>query len=166
MSPRPLRQLRFPALVAAEPLLCTQMISRLLVTFDGNLSRGYILRAQRNGWVDWLDIYIYIYMSSSPLFPLNRNNLSPSTMPMEFKGTRKKRSALDTTSSRPEGDHRKRRRNRTTQSCLNCHTSKRMCDRKRPCGRCTQLGLVRFNLIRFEMMWIILLLDRVMCLRG
>lgn len=22
-------------------------------------------------------------------------------------------------------DHRKRRRNRTTQSCLNCHTSKR-----------------------------------------
>lgn len=80
-------------------------------------------------------------MSSSPLFPLNRNNLSPSTMPMEFKGTRKKRSALDTTSSRPEGDHRKRRRNRTTQSCLNCHTSKRMCDRKRPCGRCTQLGL-------------------------
>ncbi|KAI0314084.1 hypothetical protein OF83DRAFT_1085889 [Amylostereum chailletii] len=26
----------------------------------------------------------------------------------------------------PEGDHRKRRRNRTTQSCLNCHTSKRM----------------------------------------
>ncbi|KAJ3575100.1 hypothetical protein NP233_g1326 [Leucocoprinus birnbaumii] len=41
-----------------------------------------------------------------------------------------------------EGDHRKRRRNRTTQSCLNCHTSKRMCDRKRPaCARCTQLGL-------------------------
>ncbi|KAL1677320.1 hypothetical protein EV122DRAFT_279276 [Schizophyllum commune] len=41
-----------------------------------------------------------------------------------------------------EGDHRKKRRNRTTQSCLNCHTSKRMCDRKRPaCGRCTQLGL-------------------------
>ncbi len=53
------------------------------------------------------------------------------------------------------------RRNRTTQSCLNCHTSKRMvsgtylawrttncshlyqCDRKRPaCARCTQLGLV------------------------
>ena len=26
----------------------------------------------------------------------------------------------------PEGDHRKRRRNRTTQSCLNCHASKRM----------------------------------------
>ncbi|PPQ63993.1 hypothetical protein CVT24_009422 [Panaeolus cyanescens] len=42
----------------------------------------------------------------------------------------------------PDGDHRKRRRNRTTQSCLNCHTSKRMCDRKRPaCARCTQLGL-------------------------
>ncbi|CAK5283238.1 unnamed protein product [Mycena citricolor] len=38
-------------------------------------------------------------------------------------------------------DHRKRRRNRTTQSCLNCHTTKRMCDRKRPCSRCTQLGL-------------------------
>ncbi|KAJ3547272.1 hypothetical protein NMY22_g1714 [Coprinellus aureogranulatus] len=43
----------------------------------------------------------------------------------------------------PEGsDHRKKRRNRTTQSCLNCHTSKRMCDRRRPaCSRCTQLGL-------------------------
>lgn len=58
-------------------------------------------------------------------------------------------------------DHRKRRRNRTTQSCLNCHTSKRMCDRGRygfklilgnqmtnirlavrPCSRCRQLGLV------------------------
>ncbi|KAH8980487.1 hypothetical protein EDB86DRAFT_556742 [Lactarius hatsudake] len=38
-------------------------------------------------------------------------------------------------------DHRKRRRNRTTQSCLNCHISKRMCDRKRPCGRCIQLGI-------------------------
>ncbi|KAH8106664.1 hypothetical protein DFH11DRAFT_1229987 [Phellopilus nigrolimitatus] len=39
-------------------------------------------------------------------------------------------------------DHRKRRRNRTTQSCLNCHGSKRMCDRKRPaCGRCVKLGL-------------------------
>ena len=53
-----------------------------------------------------------------------------------------------------------RRRNRTTQSCLNCHTSKRkviaiwhcrefrliedsQCDRKRPCQRCIQLGLVR-----------------------
>ncbi|KAJ6519151.1 hypothetical protein C8R45DRAFT_851828 [Mycena sanguinolenta] len=41
-----------------------------------------------------------------------------------------------------EGDHRKRRRNRTTQSCLNCHTTKRMCDRKRPtCSRCLQLGI-------------------------
>ena len=56
-------------------------------------------------------------------------------------------------------DHRRRRRNRTTQSCLNCHTSKRkvrprappplpvphsviQCDRKRPCQRCIQLGLV------------------------
>ncbi|KAH8989987.1 hypothetical protein EDB92DRAFT_812891 [Lactarius akahatsu] len=42
-------------------------------------------------------------------------------------------------------DHRKRRRNRTTQSCLNCHSSKRMCDRKRPCGRCIQLGIVRYS---------------------
>ncbi|KAJ7812753.1 hypothetical protein B0H14DRAFT_2377450, partial [Mycena olivaceomarginata] len=34
------------------------------------------------------------------------------------------------------------RRNRTTQSCLNCHTTKRMCDRKRPtCSRCAQLGI-------------------------
>ncbi|KAI0036957.1 hypothetical protein K488DRAFT_29039, partial [Vararia minispora EC-137] len=55
---------------------------------------------------------------------------------------RKKAEAAAAAASAPsEGDHRKRRRNRTTQSCLNCHTSKRMCDRKRPCGRCTQLGL-------------------------
>ncbi|KAI6121665.1 hypothetical protein F5141DRAFT_528907 [Pisolithus sp. B1] len=61
-------------------------------------------------------------------------------MSTEFKAIRKKRNASNATPI-PEGDHRKRRRNRTTQSCLNCHTSKRMCDRKRPCGRCTQLGL-------------------------
>ncbi|KAJ7626561.1 hypothetical protein DFH06DRAFT_1103445 [Mycena polygramma] len=41
---------------------------------------------------------------------------------------------------RADGDHRKRRRNRTTQSCLNCQATKRMCDRKRPsCTRCVQL---------------------------
>ncbi|KAJ7622896.1 hypothetical protein DFH06DRAFT_1009067 [Mycena polygramma] len=35
-----------------------------------------------------------------------------------------------------------RRRNRTTQSCLNCHATKRMCDRERPCcTRCLQLGI-------------------------
>lgn len=38
-------------------------------------------------------------------------------------------------------DHRKRRRNRTTQSCWSCHQAKRKCDRKRPCSRCIQLGL-------------------------
>ncbi|KAF4620844.1 hypothetical protein D9613_000724 [Agrocybe pediades] len=55
---------------------------------------------------------------------------------------RKKRSSVSDSTPAPDGDHRKRRRNRTTQSCLNCHTSKRMCDRKRPaCARCTQLGL-------------------------
>lgn len=66
-----------------------------------------------------------------------------SSMSTELKSTRKKRNESDASPSAsvPEGDHRKRRRNRTTQSCLNCHTSKRMCDRKRPCGRCTQLGL-------------------------
>ncbi|RDB24946.1 hypothetical protein Hypma_007871 [Hypsizygus marmoreus] len=54
--------------------------------------------------------------------------------------TRPKRNTSSNSAS--DGDHRKRRRNRTTQSCLNCHTSKRMCDRKRPaCARCTQLGL-------------------------
>ncbi|KAJ8076543.1 hypothetical protein PM082_000966 [Marasmius tenuissimus] len=54
----------------------------------------------------------------------------------------KKRTPTDAKSSTDEGDHRKKRRNRTTQSCLNCHTSKRMCDRRRPaCSRCTQLGL-------------------------
>ncbi|KAJ7199168.1 hypothetical protein GGX14DRAFT_305293, partial [Mycena pura] len=34
-----------------------------------------------------------------------------------------------------------RRRNRTIQSCMNCHATKRMCDRQRPCSRCSQLGL-------------------------
>ncbi|KAF9450426.1 hypothetical protein P691DRAFT_798133 [Macrolepiota fuliginosa MF-IS2] len=62
-------------------------------------------------------------------------------MSSDTLATRKKRPAPDSPAA-PEGDHRKRRRNRTTQSCLNCHTSKRMCDRKRPaCARCTQLGL-------------------------
>ncbi|KAG2150584.1 hypothetical protein DEU56DRAFT_36512 [Suillus clintonianus] len=61
-------------------------------------------------------------------------------MTTELKAIRKKRTTSDANPA-SEGDHRKRRRNRTTQSCLNCHTSKRMCDRKRPCGRCTQLGL-------------------------
>ncbi|KAJ7464608.1 hypothetical protein FB451DRAFT_1490159 [Mycena latifolia] len=45
------------------------------------------------------------------------------------------------TTAPADGDHRKRRRNRTTQSCLNCHATKRMCDRKRPCSRCSQLGI-------------------------
>lgn len=57
-----------------------------------------------------------------------------------LKAIRKTRTTSEANSA-SNGDHRKRRRNRTTQSCLNCHTSKRMCDRKRPCGRCTQLGL-------------------------
>ncbi|KAG2079002.1 hypothetical protein BDR04DRAFT_997788 [Suillus decipiens] len=45
-------------------------------------------------------------------------------MTTELKTVRKKR----TTEAKPtsDGDHRKRRRNRTTQSCLHCHTSKRM----------------------------------------
>ncbi|KAF4563350.1 hypothetical protein EYR40_006927 [Pleurotus pulmonarius] len=61
-------------------------------------------------------------------------------MSPEVTAARKKRTTE--ANPAPEGDHRKRRRNRTTQSCLNCHTSKRMCDRKRPaCARCTQLGL-------------------------
>ncbi|KAE9386914.1 hypothetical protein BT96DRAFT_927882 [Gymnopus androsaceus JB14] len=42
-----------------------------------------------------------------------------------------------------EGSDGKRRRNRAILSCLSCHTSKRMCDRKRPnCTRCTELGLL------------------------
>ncbi|KAG2364892.1 hypothetical protein BDR07DRAFT_1450058 [Suillus spraguei] len=43
----------------------------------------------------------------------------------ELKTVRKKRT---TSEAKPtsDGDHRKRRRNRTTQSCLHCHTSKRM----------------------------------------
>ncbi|KAJ7117600.1 hypothetical protein C8R44DRAFT_673971 [Mycena epipterygia] len=52
-----------------------------------------------------------------------------------------KRTPKATPATATDGDHRKRRRNRTTQSCLNCHATKRMCDRKRPCSRCSQLGL-------------------------
>ncbi|KAK7692747.1 hypothetical protein QCA50_004380 [Cerrena zonata] len=55
--------------------------------------------------------------------------------------TRRKKASVDAVKRSSEDDHRRKRRNRMTQSCLNCHTSKRMCDRKRPCGRCTQLGL-------------------------
>ncbi|KAG2078990.1 hypothetical protein BDR04DRAFT_1146667 [Suillus decipiens] len=62
-------------------------------------------------------------------------------MTTELKAIRQKRTTSEAKPPTSDGDHRKRRRNRTTQSCLNCHTSKRMCDRKRPCGRCTQLGL-------------------------
>ncbi|KAI8993109.1 hypothetical protein BD414DRAFT_412762 [Trametes punicea] len=53
----------------------------------------------------------------------------------------KKRASAASPKCTSEDDHRRKRRNRPTQSCLNCHTSKRMCDRQRPCGRCTQLGL-------------------------
>ncbi|KAJ7287474.1 hypothetical protein C8J57DRAFT_1167579 [Mycena rebaudengoi] len=60
-------------------------------------------------------------------------------MPADTSMSTKRRSNKST--PLPDGDHRKRRRNRTTQSCLNCHTTKRMCDRGRPCSRCTQLGL-------------------------
>lgn len=42
-------------------------------------------------------------------------------------------------------DHRKRKRNRTIQSCLPCHQNKRKCDRKKPCSRCKTLGLVSFG---------------------
>ncbi|KAJ6499952.1 hypothetical protein C8R47DRAFT_1109742 [Mycena vitilis] len=59
-------------------------------------------------------------------------------MPSDSTPATKRRSAKTTVS---QDDHRKRRRNRTTQSCLNCHATKRMCDRGRPCTRCTQLGL-------------------------
>ncbi|EIW82914.1 hypothetical protein CONPUDRAFT_71584 [Coniophora puteana RWD-64-598 SS2] len=56
--------------------------------------------------------------------------MSATTGTSELKTIRKKRAAAsDGTAAptpAPEGDHRKRRRNRTTQSCLNCHTSKRM----------------------------------------
>ncbi|KAJ7770181.1 hypothetical protein DFH07DRAFT_268066 [Mycena maculata] len=59
-------------------------------------------------------------------------------MPADTASTTKRRSTKAALST--DVAYRKRR-NRTTQSCLNCHTTKRMCDRKRPCSRCTQLGL-------------------------
>ncbi|KAJ7464616.1 hypothetical protein FB451DRAFT_442583 [Mycena latifolia] len=82
-------------------------------------------------------------MSHIPLSPQSQNQRPPvallatmSSLSLPFKKSTPK--AASTTDG---GDHRKRRRNRTTQSCLNCHTTKRMCDRKRPCSRCSQLGL-------------------------
>ncbi|KLO07526.1 hypothetical protein SCHPADRAFT_894583 [Schizopora paradoxa] len=66
--------------------------------------------------------------------------MSDITTSDSSKANVEKRKAED--KSEASTDHRKRRRNRTTQSCLNCHGSKRMCDRKRPsCGRCVKLGL-------------------------
>ncbi|KAJ7187842.1 hypothetical protein C8R46DRAFT_1340777 [Mycena filopes] len=62
---------------------------------------------------------------------------SPSNMPCAPPSPKSKPKVESPT----DGDHRKRRRNRTTQACLNCHATKRMCDRKRPCSRCSQLGL-------------------------
>ncbi|KAJ6534639.1 hypothetical protein DFH09DRAFT_119306 [Mycena vulgaris] len=62
--------------------------------------------------------------------------MSSPPLTLSFKKTTTK-----ATPAADGGDHRKRRRNRTTQSCLNCHTTKRMCDRKRPCSRCSQLGI-------------------------
>ncbi|KIK67359.1 hypothetical protein GYMLUDRAFT_37461 [Collybiopsis luxurians FD-317 M1] len=68
-----------------------------------------------------------------------RNAKNPEAITSKRKKSPSEKSKLQPAA---DGDHRKRRRNRTTQSCLNCHTSKRMCDRKRPaCARCTQLGL-------------------------
>ncbi|KAK7057139.1 hypothetical protein R3P38DRAFT_2839523 [Favolaschia claudopus] len=67
---------------------------------------------------------------------------TPSTpMPTDPSQEKKRKTVSKPTSEVAPNDHRKKRRNRTTQSCLNCHTTKRMCDRKRPCSRCTQLGL-------------------------
>ncbi|KAJ4002099.1 hypothetical protein F5050DRAFT_1559457 [Lentinula boryana] len=57
---------------------------------------------------------------------------------------KRKKGSSDKSKPQPalDGDHRKRSRNRCIRSCINCHASKRMCDRKRPaCARCTQLGL-------------------------
>ncbi|TDL25390.1 hypothetical protein BD410DRAFT_766012 [Rickenella mellea] len=47
-------------------------------------------------------------------------------------------------------DHRKRRRNRTTQSCLHCHTNKRKVRLGRPCQRCTQLGMTGLCIYEVE----------------
>ncbi|KAJ9118333.1 hypothetical protein QFC22_004247 [Naganishia vaughanmartiniae] len=51
----------------------------------------------------------------------------------------------DQESQQAKIDHRKRKRNRTIQSCLPCHQNKRKCDRKKPCSRCKTLGLVSAN---------------------
>lgn len=76
--------------------------------------------------LQWHQSYKYLPTST----PACQFQLCLITPPMstDSGAIRKKRASSDATSSDPvpEGDHRKRRRNRTTQSCLNCHTSKRM----------------------------------------
>ncbi|KAF8079312.1 hypothetical protein FPV67DRAFT_1692048 [Lyophyllum atratum] len=63
-------------------------------------------------------------------------------MSSELPAKRKRNASSTSKVPVPDSDHRKKRRNRTTLSCMNCHTSKRMCDRKRPaCARCIQLGM-------------------------
>ncbi|KAI9069281.1 hypothetical protein FKP32DRAFT_1560031 [Trametes sanguinea] len=52
----------------------------------------------------------------------------------------KLRAAVTSSKRTPEDGHRRIRRYRLSRSCLNCRTSKRMCDRRSPCGRCTSLG--------------------------
>ncbi|KAJ7901896.1 hypothetical protein B0H14DRAFT_2428561 [Mycena olivaceomarginata] len=79
----------------------------------------------------------------APSEPCEQSIEPPSptnTMPADSAPAIKRKSTKASSEVSPD-DHRKRKRNRTTQSCLNCHTTKRMCDRKRPCSRCTQLGL-------------------------
>ncbi|TFK54433.1 hypothetical protein OE88DRAFT_1194961 [Heliocybe sulcata] len=119
----------------------------------------FSLRLAFHGYALFSNPYIYIYpfpalaptifcgMSEqaepTPQSPSQSDETqAPSPKPATAETTKgKKRQATDSPARKTEDDHRKRRRNRTTQSCVNCHTSKRMCDRKRPCGRCTQLGL-------------------------
>ncbi|KZS98311.1 hypothetical protein SISNIDRAFT_138357 [Sistotremastrum niveocremeum HHB9708] len=84
--------------------------------------------------------------SCLPLCPIPQH-LHCAMAPSRVTPARSQKSPSDTadpaSSSTPaEMDHRKRRRNRLSVSCVNCHQSKRMCDRKRPCSRCVQLGLV------------------------
>ncbi|KAJ4483364.1 hypothetical protein J3R30DRAFT_1768225 [Lentinula aciculospora] len=84
-------------------------------------------------------------------------------MSTETQIKRKKGSDKNKLQSGPEGDHRKRSRNRCIRSCINCHASKRMCDRKRPaCARCTQLGLVS-SINKVYRSWMILYFQTGLC---
>ena len=62
--------------------------------------------------------------SNSSASPTSPSQAMPTSNGV-YEGVQLKGDMLDFSDFALDTDHRKRRRNRTTQSCLNCHTSKR-----------------------------------------